>query len=117
MQGCREAMLFYNKQEFQKATPLFEQYLIIGEKQWNKTQVQLYLAISYLGLEEIEKAQNILISLHQQKNNKPHASVAWYLALSYIKQEKTTEAQPLLEALKNNTEYKNRAIKLLEKLQ
>lgn len=113
----QKGIAFYNQEELEKAVPIFEQYLIVGKKQWRKAEIQLYLAVAYLGLEETEKAENILILLHQDKNEgEIQVTATWYLALIYIKTNKQKKAITLLESIEKDSTYASKAREVLEQL-
>lgn len=106
-----ESFKAYESENYQEAIQLFSQ---IKDQEF----AIFYTAVSYLELNENQKAIEILKSNKFSETPYPFATYSkWYLALAYIKTEQKTEAKLQLEALsKTNNPQKQKAQELLNEL-
>jgi len=103
---------FFNEQKYEKAIPLFEDYL---NKNPQDTEIKISLGISFLEEENTLLAIQIFKEVAEQDNvfkNKAN----WYLALSHIKYKDKTNAKKFLKKISPESSYYKKAQKLLQKL-
>jgi len=104
-------MSFYRQGDYQNAIKSF------NEHQDKTNEVLFYLAISYLAIQEGEKAIEILKSEELQHSRFKNL-VNWYLALGYLLVKDTTKCQELLEGkVIQESSYKDKAKELMNELQ
>lgn len=107
------AMSFYNQGKHYQAVDFFEKI-----DKSDKPLLQLYLAISYMNIEETEKAEGILLNL-SRGNSVFQVEARWYLALTYIQKEEIEKSKLMLEKIievNNNSSYKLKASALYNQL-
>ena len=112
LQQLLAAMNAYDAKDYNKASVALRSLLETEVDETYKNQVQLYLAISYL---QLEQPQNAYPPLHSiTKSNSPLKETSmWYLAMAYIKDNNPNSAKTQLEQLKNSPEYGQRANEML----
>ncbi|MBL4648325.1 MAG: tetratricopeptide repeat protein [Aureispira sp.] len=111
------AMETYDNKKYTQAIILLQKCL---EKQPSSTyqnKMELYLGLSYLESNKIEKAITQFQSL-SSKETANQTIAEWYLALAYLKAEKIEQAKTVLNKLKNTETnlYQKKATTLLQKL-
>lgn len=107
----REAFVAYEAEAYEKALVYLNQ---ITEK--NKPYLDFYKALSYLKLNETEKAKSYFNKIITEKNQFI-AESHWYLSLIYLKEENKDEAKRELGTLIENYNYnKEKAEALLSEL-
>ena len=109
----REGMEHYNNKEYNKAIPIFEEYLRKNQGASDYNQIKFYLAVSFLGQNETEKSAKIFKDLAQLNGSVIQEDSKWYLALALARIGKTTEAKTQLEELASSEKYGNKVSKIL----
>lgn len=111
------AMKAYDNNEYKQAVILFQKFLEIHPKSTYQNKVELYLGLSYLESNKVEKAMVQFQNL-SSKESANQAVAEWYLALTYLKAEKPKQAKVILNKLKNleNNPYQKKANSLLQKI-
>lgn len=108
-----KAMYAYEAEDFKKAINHYE--ILVREYPRNSKHA-LFLSISYLGVNNPEKAINVLSRLEKVDENYK-SDIAWYLALAYLKNNEKNAARIVLESLvKEDSFYTESAIEILNAL-
>lgn len=116
LEALQKGLVAYQKEDFEQAIPIFEQYLQSSAKEYKTVDVQFYLAISNLATNKNLKAVEGFKSLLTNEKFKLKTAGQWYLALAYLQNEQNEQAKPLLEGLKTSEKYATKAQKILEGL-
>lgn len=96
----------YQSGDYAAALPVFEQYP-------TNVEVQLAKGNAAYNLGKLDLAASTFQQI--ASGNSIYTSTAnWYLALTYLKQEKLAEAKIILQKIPNNSEYYDKAQKLLK---
>jgi TolA-binding protein len=111
------AMETYDNKEYTQAVTLLQRCLKKQPASTYQNKMELYLGLSYLESNKIEKA----ITQFQNLSSKETANQAiaeWYLALAYLKAKKIEQAKTVLSKLENTATnpYQKKATTLLQKL-
>jgi TolA-binding protein len=109
----REGMEHYNNKEYDKAIPIFEEYLDKNKEASDYDQIKFYLAISFLSQNETERSARIFEDLAQRAEAEIKEDSKWYLSLAYARIGKTAEAKAQLEELASSEKYGTKASKIL----
>ncbi|WMX16384.1 MULTISPECIES: tol-pal system YbgF family protein [unclassified Aureispira] len=109
----REGMEHYNNKEYDKAIPIFEEYLEKNQDASDYNQIKFYLAVSFLGQNETEKSAKMFEELAQLAEPEIQEDSKWYLSLAYARIGKTAEAKAQLEELASSEKYGSKAAKIL----
>lgn len=108
-----KAMYSYEAEDFKMAVNHYE--VLVREYPKNSKHA-LFLSISYLGINNAEKAINVLSRLDIVDENYK-SDIAWYLALAYLKNNEKNAARIILEGLaKEDCFYTESAIEILNAL-
>lgn len=109
----REGMEHYNNKEYDKAIPIFEEYLEKNKDASDYNQIKFYLAVSFLGQNETEKSAKMFEDLAQLAGKEIQEDSKWYLSLAYARIGKTAEAKTQLEELASSEKYGTKVSKIL----
>lgn len=104
-----KGMESYKAAQFEEAVSGLEDYT-----QFNRTEDGLfYLGVSYFLTGKYESARTTLSGFSQ--TDEPFGAAAkWYLALTHLELGQDAEAKILLELLRNNSQFKDKANKMLK---
>ena len=116
LEALQKGLKDYQKENYEQAIPVFEQYLKSSAKEYKEKDVQFYLAVSNLAIGNNLKAIEGFESLLKSEKFKLKTASQWYLALAYLKNGQKDQAKPLLEGLKSNEKYIDKVQKILEGL-
>lgn len=116
LEALQKGLKDYQKENYEQAIPVFEQYLKSSAKEYKEKDVQFYLAVSNLAIGNNLKAIEGFESLLKSEKFKLKTATQWYLALAYLKNGQKDQAKPLLEGLKSNEKYIDKVQKILEGL-
>lgn len=116
LEALQKGLKDYQKENFEQAIPVFEQYLKSSAKDYKTNDVQFYLAVSNLAVGNKLKAIESFEKLLKSEKFKLKTATQWYLALAYLQNNQNEQAKPLLEILKTNEKYADKAQKILEGL-
>lgn len=106
---------YYDKGEYDKAIKGFS---IIESTNSVYQMAQFYMAMSYIELNQADKAVSVLNELTKDKRHSYYYQSNWYLALSYINLKQTQKAKNVLELLTNaDNPYNLKAKEVFEKLE
>ena len=109
----KEAFRFYDKNNFSKASVLFDQLLI---ERTDDINFQYYAASCYIANEQFQKAKKILEQI-VDKENYFNTSIQWDLALLYLDTNEPQKAKDYLKQLSIcDNQYKETALKILKQL-
>lgn len=109
----KEAFAFYDKNNFSKASVLFDQLLIQHADDIN---FQYYAASCFIANEQFQKAKKILEQI-VDKENYFNTSIQWDLALLYLDTNEPQKAKNYLKQLSiRDNQYKETALKILKQL-
>lgn len=110
-----KASVLFQEEKYQEALTIFTTYA--KESDTYNPQIQLYIGISYLELENYHEALQTFDQL-LQSNTVDHHKAYWYTALTYLKQNDAESAKKVLKVLvENPTNYNyEKAKELLKKL-
>jgi len=109
----REGMEHYNNKEYDKAIPIFEEYLEKNQDASDYNQIKFYLAVSFLSQNETERSAKMFEDLAQLAGEEVQEDSKWYLSLAYARIGKTAEAKAQLEELASSEKYGAKASKIL----
>jgi predicted negative regulator of RcsB-dependent stress response len=117
LQEILVAMTAYDNKEYVQAAALLQQLLQDQATNTYQNKIELYLGLSYLETNKIDKAIAQLQSL-SAKEGANSASTEWYLALAYLRAKEIEKTKAILENLKKMEEntYQEKATILLQKL-
>jgi tetratricopeptide (TPR) repeat protein len=109
----REGMEHYNNKDYEKAIPIFEEYLEKNKDASDYNQIKFYLAVSFLGQNETERSAKMFEDLTQLAGKEIQEDSKWYLSLAYARIGKTAEAKTQLEELASSEKYGDKVTKIL----
>lgn len=112
LQNILKAMDAYDQQDYASAIDLFKVALEGKISPEYKKQIQFYLGLCYLELDQPKQSVEYL----QPIANTSNETTSWYLALAYLKIEKKEAAKNVLQKLVHPNPYQEQAKKLLQKL-
>ncbi|MBL6447037.1 tetratricopeptide repeat protein [Fulvivirga sp. 29W222] len=102
----------FNGKKYTEAAKLLNQLLKADPE---NPRLKVYLAISYIEIDNYTAAENLLTDVAQGKSVFQSAA-SWYLALGYLRQDKTNACKKQLEQIPETSPYFNRSKELLDKL-
>ena len=113
-----EASKYYQQKDFAQALPIFESV----QSDLKDAKLQLMMGVTYLELNQFEKAQNSFSQIITEKDPTFQYHGLWYSALTYLKsgdiEKAKSQLQNLLSANNVNGVYKQTEAKIiLEKVQ
>ncbi len=94
------AISAYNTENYEVSA---EHFLKLHKKYPENTKYSLFLGISYMGLNKVDKAIEVLESI--ESNEKFEDDIRWYLALAYLKTKNKDKARVLFEELADSSSY------------
>lgn len=97
------AMIKYDKQDYGGAVKEFEKIL---KQNPDDEKALFYSAVSYMSMEQADKALVNLNKILANKNSKYYEDAQWYSSLAYIKNNDTKNARMNLIPLQNNSKSK-----------
>ncbi len=110
-----EAMTFYEKGEFDKALPIYNNILI---KEPDNHIICLYKGISLLETGNIETAIDIFQIIIDRKDPQLDETAKWYAALAYLKKNDMAVSKKYFnELIQENSYYKEKAQQVMENLE
>lgn len=109
----REGMEHYNNKEYDKAIPIFQEYLANNKEASDYNQIQFYLAVSFLSQGETHRSTNLFESLAQVDDPALQEDAKWYLSLAYARTGETDKARAQLKDLASSEKYGTKAEKIL----
>lgn len=109
----REGMEYYNNKEYDKAIPIFQEYLEKNKEASDYNQIQFYLAVSFLGQGETERSAKLLEQLAQAGDAELKEDSKWYLSLAYARTGDNDKAKAQLEELASSEKYGSKVDKIL----
>lgn len=110
----REGMEYYNNKEYDKAIPIFQEYLEKNKEASDYNQIQFYLAVSFLSQGETERSAKLLENLSKVADQTLQEDAKWYLSLAYARTGETEKAKAQLQDLVNSERYAAKAEKILD---
>jgi tetratricopeptide (TPR) repeat protein len=110
----KEGMDLYNEKDYNKAIPIFKDYLKNNTNASDFNQIELYLAVSLLSNGETEQSTVILEKLVALNKRIIKEDATWYLSLAYARTGKIDEAKVQLENLSNSEKYSDKVNKILD---
>ncbi|MGB1216618.1 MAG: tetratricopeptide repeat protein, partial [Saprospiraceae bacterium] len=110
-----EAYNFYFEDNFEKAVFLFDSY---SQENAVNDRTQFYLGLSYLKMENVEKALPYFESVVAMEKSEVANGAKWYQALSYLKIGEEEKAKPIFEYITTIQDgfYDKKAIEILEEI-
>lgn len=117
LQKILVAMEAYDNKKYDQATTLLQQFSKAHPTNTYQNKIELYLGLSYLETNQVEKSIMQFQAL-SSKENANSVVAEWYLALAYLKIKKIKKAKTSLNKLKklDGNPYQKKATSLLEKL-
>jgi TolA-binding protein len=111
-----EAMNKYEEKDYAGAISDFEQLL---KQKPADEKALFYSAVSYLGLEQTEKAIVNLIQVMQNQNSEYYDPAQWHLSQAYLKKKDIKNARTNLLQIQNNfkSRYRKEAGEALKEMQ
>lgn len=109
----REGMEYYNNKEYNKAIPIFQEYLDKNKDASDYNQIQFYLAVSFLGQGETDRSAKILETLAQSADPEIKEDAKWYLSLAYARTGDNDRARTQLQELASSERYSSKVEKIL----
>ncbi len=109
-----QAQQAFNQKDYQAAKDVFQQYLT-RESNKDDVEIQFFLGLSHLELEEYAQAESIFQSLHEG-NSAYKNEGTWYLALNFLKQKNRVKCREYLELIPEATSHYDEAQILLRKI-
>lgn len=110
----REGMEYYNNKEYDKAIPIFQEYLEKNKEASDYNQIQFYLAVSFLSQGETERSAKLLEQLAKVTDQNLQEDAKWYLSLAYARTGDTEKAKAQLQDLASSERYGAKAEKILD---
>ncbi|GJQ63769.1 MAG: hypothetical protein SCALA702_28220 [Melioribacteraceae bacterium] len=103
----------YKAENYKIAIPIFEDH--VSENPAD-VEIQLYLGICYLGIDNIDNAKKTLITIANQ-NNDFSSTANWYLGLTYLKNDEPDVAKRIFnDLIFEDTKFSERAKNILADL-
>lgn len=109
-QNIMKAQKYFNEKQYEKANEVFKNLELI-----EKTDVQLYYAISLIETNQFNKATTILEPISKGKSIYVN-DANWYLALASLKQKEYANCENYLKQISDESEKYAKAQKLLNEL-
>lgn len=109
----REGMEHYNNKEYDKAIPIFQEYLEKNSDASDYNQIKFYLGVSFLSQGETERSAKIFEELVDLDDQELKEDAKWYLSLAYTRSGATDKAKVQLQDLASSEKYSKRAEKIL----
>lgn len=103
----------FNTRQYEQAASLLENYLITDP---DDPEIRLFLGISYLELEQFDRALPVFTALHEG-NSAFKDLGTWYLALTHLRQGQRQEATGYLQQIPPASDQYPRAQDLLRDLE
>jgi predicted Zn-dependent protease len=110
-----KAIISYNGKKYAEASNLFRSYLAADTKIKNKSQVELYLAKSYLADNKPFEARKTLETIIKEGKKNIKQDAEWYLVLTLIKENNVEQAKKGLNKIllpQTSSTHKGEALKL-----
>ncbi|BDS13380.1 tetratricopeptide repeat protein [Aureispira anguillae] len=109
----REGMEHYNNKEYDKAIPIFQEYLEKNTEASDYNEIKFYLGVSFLGQGEAERSAKIFEAIAQLEGQRFQEDAKWYLSLAYARTGDTDKARAQLQDLASSEKYGAKAEKIL----
>lgn len=111
----QSAMYYYEKKEYDKAIVNFDE--LMNKENCCDLTTMFYYGVSCLGVEDNEKAIEVLSELSVNEESVLYEQTTWYLSLAYLKTNNKVKTQELLNKLVLfEGSYADRANDLLREL-
>jgi TolA-binding protein len=117
LRGLQKGLEFYKSSNYTEAIPHLKQYIKNRPMAEHVSEVQLYLAISYLANHQAKESLPILLGLEQNPPSSPQQVLAidWYLAKAYWDLGEKVKAKTILMQLSTKkSPYQKNAQNVLE---
>jgi tetratricopeptide (TPR) repeat protein len=103
----------YQAKDYRSAVSQFDEVLKVDP---NHQEANFYAGVSYLSLEEANKAIQCLEKAKKGANGTIAENAEWYLALAYLKAKNKAKAEPLLKELQSRpaSPYQQKATEVLD---
>jgi len=101
-----QLMSLYEAESYQKTVDHYEHNGV------SNTDIQFYMAIAYMKIEEMDLAKDILTQI--PKESKYYEKSRWYLSLCYLNEDDFAAFSEIAETLKYNKETAEEIIKALK---
>jgi TolA-binding protein len=97
-----EAMSFYSKGDYKKASVLFKRLL---KKNPGDMVINFYFGVSELAQENFEGSKKVFKKIILNDKDLLKDLASWYLGLAHLKSGNTKSAKKLIESLKNKSSF------------
>ena len=104
-----QIMNLYEKKEYKKSVELFDQHYNYSEKE---NELNFYMAISYMKINDIAKAKAILLAIPEE--SKYYEKSKWYLSLCYLNENDIVEFTKIANTLTYKKETAEEILKALK---
>jgi tetratricopeptide (TPR) repeat protein len=111
--NIRKGMEHYNSKEYDQAIPIFIDYLENNKDASDYSQIEFYLAVSYLSKQETDRSTELFEKLINIDDQMIQEDSKWYLSLAYARSGKVEDAKKQLEGLASSERYGAKAQKIL----
>jgi tetratricopeptide (TPR) repeat protein len=110
----REALYFYENQDYEKASLLFQQIL---NSRPDMMASHLYSGIAFLELKKYPQAEQSFNTVIAQNDNLYIERAEWYLGMIYLLNGETDKARMQFQKIKQSDGYfRDEAAKILRKI-
>lgn len=89
-----QIMNLYEKQEYHKSVELYNKYYSFSEEE---NELNFYMAISYMKINDIKRAKEILVTIPEE--SKYYEKSKWYLSLCYLNENNIVEFTKIANTL------------------
>lgn len=114
-----KAIMSYNEKKYSEAINLFNSYLASTKDVQNKSQIELYLAKSYLADNKTIEAKKTLTNIIKEGKKSIKQDAEWYLVLTLIKENNVEQAKKGLNEIllsQTSSAYHGKALKLQQQI-
>lgn len=112
LQQIIAAMSVYDSKNYSLSAVMLSELLENGVDKSYQSNVQLYLGLSYMGDNQINRAIPVFLKLIEN-NDTMKETATWYIALCYLKNDNIEQSSQYLSILKNSAYYNKKASVLL----
>ena len=109
----REGIEYYQNKAYDKAIPIFQDYLENNAAASDYNTIEFYLAVSYLGQGETERSTVLLEKISRSDNKTLKEDAIWHLSLAYARIGDVDAAKEQMELLVDSKKYAAHVHKLL----
>lgn len=108
-----DAMSTYDKKNYSLSAVMLSELLQNGVDKNYQSSIQLYLGLSCMGDNQINKAIAVFYNLIENDHTMKETAT-WYIALCYLKNENIDQSRQYLNTLKHSAYYNKKASALLK---